>query len=326
MKRGILRREFIFALGGAAVSTPFVAHAQQPKMAVLGLLASGNPNPGPFFDGLRDGLRELGYTEGQNFRLELRSARGNVALLGEMAAELVRMKVDVIVAFQTPAATAAKQASGDVPIVMAGVGDPVGTGLVQSLARPGGNVTGTSNAGAELVGKNIELLRSVLPAARRVAVMLNETDPFTKSFSEQIALAGRAAGMEIQPITVRQDQELGSAFAGMRENAVDAIIVQPSLLGNGSAVALALKERLPAFSINKLLPVSGGVASYSANFTDLYRQSAGYVDKILQGRKPADLPVALPTKFELVINLRTARALGLTIQPSLLALADEVIE
>jgi putative ABC transport system substrate-binding protein len=322
------RRQFITLVGGAAASWPLAARAQQGKMPVLGLLASGSPNPEPFFAGLRDGLRELGYIEGQSCRLELQSAKGDVALLRQMAAELVRMKVDVIVAFLTPAATAAKQATGELPIVMAGVGDPVGTGtgLVQSLARPGGNVTGMSNAGAELTGKNIELLRSVLPAARRVAVLLNETDPFTKSFAEQIELGGRAAGIETQPITVRQEQNLDPVFARMRNSAVDAVIVQPSLLGNGSAVALALKEGLPIFSTNRLLPVSGGLASYSANYADLYRQSAVYVDKILHGRKPADLPVALPTTYELVINLKTAKALGLTISPSLLARADEVIE
>lgn len=323
------RREFI-TLAGAAVAImmlqPFGASAQKAKVPVLGILASGSPSPEPFFKGLRDGLRELGYIDGQTCRLELRSAQGDVALLGEMAADLVRIKVDVIVAFQTPAATAAKQATGDIPIVMAGVGDPVGTGLVRSLVEPGGNVTGTSNAGAELIGKNIELLRSVLPAARRVAVLLNETDPFTKSFAEQIELAGRTAGIEVQPISVRQEQELDTAFAQMRQTAVDAVIVQPTLLGNGSAVALALKMRLPIFSISKLLPVSGGLASYSANVADLYLQSAIYIDKILKGRKPADLPVALPTKFELVINLKAAKALGLTISPSLLGLADEVIE
>ncbi|MEA2942182.1 MAG: hypothetical protein QOD09_2711 [Bradyrhizobium sp.] len=320
------RRQFIALGGAAAIAWPLTAHTQQGKMPVLGVLATGSPSPEPFFEGLRDGLREQGYIEGQSCRLELRSAKGDVALLREMAVELVRMKVDVIVAFLTPAATAAKQATGDIPIVMAGVGDPVGTGLVQSLARPGGNVTGMSNAGAELAAKNIELLRSVLPAARRVAVLLNETDPFTKSFAEQIELGGRAAGIETQPITVRQEQNLDSLFARMRDSAVDAIIVQPSLLGNGSAVALALKEGLPIFSTNRLLPVSGGLASYSANYADIYRQSAVYVDKILRGRKPADLPVALPTTFELVINLKTARALGLTISPTLLARADEVIE
>jgi putative ABC transport system substrate-binding protein len=321
------RREFIALTGSAAaIAWPLAARAQPGKMAVIGLLASGSPNPEPFFAGLRDGLREFGYTEGQNCRLELRSAQGDLARLREMTADLVRIKVDVIVAYLTPAATAAKQATSDIPIVMTSVGDPVGTGLVQSLASPGGNVTGTAYFGAELIGKNIELLRSVLPAARRVAVLLNETDPFTRSFAEQIDLGGRAAGIEMHPITVRENQQLDAAFARMRQNAVDALIVQPSLMGNGSAVALALKEGLPIFSINKLLPVSGGLASYSASVEELYRESAGYVDKILRGRKPADLPVALPTKFELVINLRTARALGLTIPPSLLALADEVIE
>lgn len=314
------RREIIVVLGAAAASIwlPYVASAQRKGMATLGVLASGSPNPELFFKGLQEGLRGFGYIQNQSVRLEFRSGQGDVTRLAGLASELVRLKVDIIVAFQTPAATAAKQATSDIPIVMAGVGDPVGTGLVDSLAKPGGNITGTSNAGAELVGKNVELLHEMLPRARRVAVLINRTDPFTKSFLMQVQLAGKALSIEMQPIAVRQNEELATAFAEMRSNAVDAVIVQPSLLGDGSAVAHALKARLPIFSINKQLPVSGGLASYSANYSDLYRNSARYVDDILKGRKPADLPVTLPTKFELVINLKAANALGLAVAPSML--------
>ncbi len=247
------RREFILAISGAATWS-LGARAQQGKMATLGLLASGSPNPEPFFAGFREGLREFGYVEGQNFRLELRSAQGDVVRLPELAAELARLKVDIIVAFQTPAATAAKQATPDIPIVMAGVGDPVATGLVQSLAKPGGNVTGLSNAGAELVGKNVELLHEIFPNARRVAVLINETDPFTKPFLAQVERGGQSLGIEMQPIVMRQNQELDTAFARMRSNGADAMIVQPSLLGDGVVVARALRERLPIFSITSCCP------------------------------------------------------------------------
>ena len=246
-------------------------------------------------------------------------------MLPEAAAELVRRKVDVIVAWQTPAVTAAKQATSEIPIVMAGAGDPVATGLVASLSRPGGNVTGMSGMGADMAVKTFELIREVIPSARRVAVLAAATDPFTTPFLAQLELAARALGIEMQPIMLRPGEEFDAAFEDMRRKQVDAVIIQPPLLRK-AAVDLALQHRLPSFSITPLLPATGGLMSYSSNQVDQFRAAAVYVDKILKGAKPADLPVAQPTKFELVINLKTAKALGLEVPPMLLARADEVIE
>lgn len=322
------RREFIALLGGAAAATslaPLVTRAQG-RVAVIGLLASGSPDPQPYFNGITAELRALGYIENETVRFIVRSAQGDPARLPEMAAELARLKPDVIVAYQTPAATAAKQATNTVPIVLAGVGDPVATGLVQSLAMPGGNITGVSGGTAQIVGKNIELLSEILPKARRIAVLLNEHDPFAKTLGAQIEIAGRATGLEMQLFVVSQNSQLEAVLVQAQSHAMDAVIVQPTLLGDGKIVDVAMKQRLPVFSLTKLSAAMGGVASYHANYEDTVRQIAGYIDKILKGRKPADLPVAFPTKFELVINLKSAKALGIGIPSSLLARADEVIE
>jgi putative tryptophan/tyrosine transport system substrate-binding protein len=319
------RREFITLLGGAAAAWPLAARAQQTKVPTIGVLVLGNPDPASFLKAFREGLQKVGYIEGQNIRLEFRSAGGKVSLIPEAATELVRLKVGIIVAWQTPAITAAKQATNDIPIVMASAGDPVGTGLIASLSRPGGNVTGTASFGPELAAKNIELIRDVLPSARRVAVLANATDPFTKPFLAHIELAARTLAIEIAPIMLRPGEEFDAAFEDMRREQVDAVFIQPSLLRKGP-VDLALKHRLPSFSINRLLPATGGLMSYSLNFAHVIYESAVYVDKILKGSKPVDLPVAQPTKFELTINLKTAKVLGLTVPPTVLARADEVIE
>ena len=242
-----------------------------------------------------------------------------------MAAELVRLQVDIIVAFQTPAATAAKRATSEIPIVMAGVGDPVGTGLVASYARPGGNVTGTTNGSTEVVGKTVELIREVLPSARRIAVLANETDPFSKPYLAAIGRAAGSAGMEMEPVMTRPGEPLQAAFESMAAKRVNAVMIQGSMVRK-EAVDLAMKHRLPSFSVARELPATGGLMAYAANFGELYRETAGYIDKLLKGAKPADLPVSFPSKFELVINLKTAKALGLEIPPMLLARADEVIE
>jgi len=273
----------------------------------------------------QEGLRGLGYIEGQNILFEFRSAGGKVNLLPDLAAELVRLKVDIIVVWQTPTARAARQATSEIPIVMADVGDPVGTGLVASLARPGGNVTGLAGVTAELAGKSVELIRAMMPSASRVAVLVNSTDPFRKPFLEQIQLASRTLGLSIQPIMIGGGEELDVAFARMSKERIDAVIVQPSL-PTKRAAELALKHRLAAVSVPRWFAEEGGLMSYSARLADLYRQAASYVDKILRGAKPADLPVMQPTTFELVINLKTAKAIGLTIPPSVLARADEVIQ
>jgi putative ABC transport system substrate-binding protein len=322
MAIGIARRQFISALGGAA-AWPLAAQAQQPKLPRIGVLIPANPEP--FSSEFRAGLREHGYIEGQNIAFEFRSADGKPNLLRELAAELVRLKVDIIVASQTPAVTAARQATTEIPIVMAPAGDPVGTGLISSLARPGGNITGLSSTTAELGAKTLELIREVLPSTRRVAVLANAADPFSRSFIELIEDGGRTLGIAIQTIRVRGVEEFDAAFAAMDKERADAVIVQPSL-PRKPALDLALKHRLPAVGPTPLFPREGGLMSYSGNQNDTYRRAALYIDRILKGAKPADLPVEQPTKYELVINLKTAKALGLEVPAAVLARADEVIE
>jgi len=319
------RRQFIFALGGAAVAWPLTARAQQPKVPTIGVLVIGNISPEEFWREFRQGLRDLGYIEGQNIRFEFRSAEGQIDRLPELAAELVRLKVDVIVTWFTPTAVAAKQATREIPIVMAETGDPIGTGLVKSLSRPGGNVTGIASVTAELAGKSVQLIRDMLPSARRVTALANATDPFSKPFLEQIQLGGEATGTAIKPIRISNNEEFESAFAAMERDRPDAIIVQPSLPSKRAA-ELALQHRVPAVSVPRWFADEGGLMSYSAIYADLFRKAAVYVDKILKGAQPADLPVEQPTRFQLVINMKTAKALGITVPATLLARADEVIE
>src|SRR5580692_4966056 len=244
----IRRREFIGLLGGAAAVRPLAAHAQQPKMPTVGALVIGNINPERFWREFRQGLRDLGYVEGQNIRFEFRSAEGHLDRLPKLAAELVRLKIDIIVTWFTPTTQAAKQATREIPIVMADAGDPVGMGLVASLPRPGGNVTGIAGMTAELSGKCIELIREILPAARRVAALANATDPFSKPFLEQVQLAGEASGTTVNPVRISSSEELEGAFAAMEKERPDAVIVQPSLPSKRAA-ELALKHRVPAVSV-----------------------------------------------------------------------------
>src|ERR1700730_13228874 len=226
---GMRRRDFIGLLGGAAAVRPLAAHAQQPKMPTVGALVIGNINPEQFWRELRQGLRDVGYVEGQSIRFEFRSAEGHLDRLPELAAELVRLQIDIIVTWFTPTALAAKQATHEIPIVMAETGDPVGTGLVASLPRPGGNVTGLASVAAELAGKSVQLIREMLPSARRVTALANATDPFSKPFLEQIKLGGEATGTTINAIGVSSNEEFETAFAGMEQDRPDALIVQPSL-------------------------------------------------------------------------------------------------
>ena len=317
------RRDAVLALTALGAAWPLVSRAQSPKLARIGALVVGSPDPAPFWRIFREALRDRGYIEGRNILFEFRTAQGNRKLLNELAADLVRLKVDVIVTWQTPTAIAAKQATLEIPIVMADSGDPVGTGLVASLARPGGNITGIAGVTAELAGKCVELIREILPSAKQVAALCNATDPFAKPFLEHIQLGGRTAGVSIRPIMINGDQEFEAAFPVMARERMDAVIVQPSL-PTRRAAELALKHRLPAVSVPRWFAEEGGLMTYSARLADLYRNAAVYVDKILKGAKPADLPVEQPTRFELVINLRTAKTLGLTVPQSLLARADEV--
>jgi putative ABC transport system substrate-binding protein len=315
------RREFVTLLGGAA-AWPVAAHAQQPKLPTIGILVPSNPEP--FWSEFRAGLRTHGYIEGHNIQFEFRSADGKPDRLRALADELVRLKVDIIAARFTPAVTAARHATSDIPIVMAWAGDPIGTGLISSLARPGGNITGLSGA-VTLWAKCVELIRDALPATRRVAFLANATDPFARSAIQQVELGGRALGIATQILLVRGVEEFDTAFAAMATEQADAVLVQPSLPLK-PAIDLALKQRLPSISTIRLFSSEGGLISYSVHESDMYRRAADYVDRILKGAKPADLPVEQPTRFELIVNLKTAKALGLTAPPTLLARADEVIE
>jgi putative ABC transport system substrate-binding protein len=315
------RREFITFLS-SAVAWPLAVHAQQSKPRIGVLLVAGRE---PFWSHFRDGLREVGHVANETILVDFRSAEGKLTNLPGLAAELVQSKVDVIVASETPAVQAAKQATMEIPIVMAPAGDPVASGLIASLAQPGGNVTGLSAATAEIAGKSLDLIREILPSTKRVAVLADPTNPFSKPFLEQIGLSARTIGVEIQSILVRGALDFDAAFAEMAREHAAAVIVQPTL-PRREAVEAALKYRRPAVSGNRAFADAGGLLSYSASVKDRYWNAAVYVDKILKGSKPSDLPVQQPTKFELVINLKTARALGLAIPPSLLARADEVIE
>jgi putative ABC transport system substrate-binding protein len=318
------RRDFITLLGGAAVAWPLAARAQQSKTPRVGALVLKDEDAQAFANEFREGLRELGYIEGQSYTLELRSADGKADRLSELAAELVRLKVDVIAAVFTPCALAAKQATREIPIV-AIAGDPIGAGLVASLARPGGNITGLSNMGAETAGKSVELFRDMLPSLRRVAVLANPVDSFTKSILEQVQLAGRTAGIEIAPAMVRGLDEVEAAFAAMTRERADAVVVQ-SIFFPKTIADLAIKYRLPSAAVLRSFADAGGLLSYGAHIPHMYRRSAVFVHKIFQGTKPADLPVEQPTKFELVINLKTAKAIGVDVPLFLQQRADEVIE
>ena len=320
------RRHLIISLFGAASALlPLASIAQQRKMPTIGVLVVGSPGVEDFWRLFREGMQDLGYIEGQNVRYEFRSDEGQINRLPELAAELVRIKVDVIVTWFTPAAQAAKRATREIPIVMALVGNPIETGLVESLARPGGNITGMAGVAAELAGKSVQLIREMMPSARRVAALANAPDPFSKPFVENIRLAGAATGTIIDVIMLRGVAEVEAAFPAMEKDKPDAIIVQPSL-PTKRAAELAVKYRIPAVSVVRAFVEQGGLMSFVSAELDMYRRGAVYVDKILKGASPADLPVQQPTKFELIINMKTANAIGLTVPPAFLARADEVIE
>jgi putative ABC transport system substrate-binding protein len=314
----------LLLLGGAAVTWPFAARADQ-SIRRVGVLVVGNADVDAFRTELTEGLRQLGYVEGRNLVFEFRSAEEKLDLLPKLASELVAIKVDVIVALYTPCALAAQQATREIPIVAVS-GDPVGTGLVQSLAHPGGNITGVSLMAAELGGKCVELFHDMFPSLRRVAALGNAADPFSKPLLEHVQAAGRATGVEIAPvIMIRGPDEVDAAFAAMKNDGAGAVVVQASLQSQNVA-ELALKHRLPAATIPRSFAEFGGLLSYGADGPESFRQAAGFVAKILQGALPRDIPVEQPTKFELVLNLKTAKALEIEIPGWLLSRADEVIE
>ena len=289
----------------------------------IGVLVLGNNDPEGFLRDFRAGLGALGYTEGQ-ISIEVRSAGGREGLLAQMASDLVGSNIDLLIAWQTPPAHAAKQATSTIPIIV-WAGDPVGTGLIASLSLPSGNITGISTASAEITGKRVGLLREIFPTMRRIAMLANVIDPLATLFVSQADLATRTLGVEFQPMMVRPDQRLDGAFRELKRTGVEAVIIQGSLLRQ-DVVDLALEHRLASVGDYRLLPAMGGLMSYAPNFAATCRELAVLADKVLKGRKPADLPLQQPTTFDLVINLRTAKALGLAIPDTLHARADEVIE
>ncbi len=325
------RRESIAALV-ALGAFPLSAEAQPTvKIARIGVLA-GNLSDFRSLGTFLQGLRDLGYVEGRNVVIENRDAAGKFDRLPALAAELVALKVDVIVAQTIVAALAAKQATGTVPIVFSGIADPVTDGLVASLARPGGNVTGLSNLAAELVGKRLELLKQAVPGTRRVAVLWQpggsggSTD---KDMLKAAEVAARALELQLQFVEARSPTEFDRAFSDLTRAHVDALTVLPIAMFFNERIRLvdlAAKNRVPAVYSARQYAEAGGLMAYGANLADLWRRAATYVDKILKGAKPADLPVEQATKFELIINLKAAKALGLTIPPSMLGRADEVIQ
>ena len=321
------RRTFMSTLAGGLLASPFTTFAQQPtKLPRIGIL--GNEDSPPW-QGFRQGLRDLGYVDGRNVTMEWRWSEGKTERLPALAIELVQLKVDVIVASGTQAVRAAKQATSTIPIVMAVSSYPDKIGLVESLARPGGNVTGLSNVGPELMGKKLELLKEIAPKVSRVAVLWNPASPVEPLAFREMVAAAAVAGAEIQSIEVRTPDDYAAAFATVTGSRADAVYAlgNPVNFKNRQLITdFALKSRLPSIYDERLFVESGGLLSYAPSFTDLFRRAATYLDKILKGAKPADLPVEQPTKFELVINLKTAKALGLTIPQSLLLRADEVIQ
>jgi putative ABC transport system substrate-binding protein len=323
------RREFITLLGGAAVA-PFAARAQQPGMPVVGYLSAHLPGPSPLTGAFRQGLKDSGYVEGENVRIEYRWAEGQSDRLQVLTTELLHQRVAVIAAFGNSAAQAAKAATTTIPIVFSVGDDPVRLGLVASLAQPGGNATGINSFTTELAAKRLELLREMVPAATRLAVLVSPATAVTFESTVRNTSAGaRAMGLQVQVLNADTSSEIDAAFARLARERCDALFVDSIPFFHSRRVQLVnLASRLavPATYFDRAFAEIGGLMSYGASITDVYRQVGAYTGRILKGTKPADLPVVQSTKFELVINHQTARMLGFTVPPSLLALADEVIE
>jgi len=325
------RREFISLVGGTAVAWPLAARSQQSaKVPRVGFMGNSTEAleanlVGPF----RDGLRELGYQEGRNIVVEYRWAEGKYERFPSLIAELIAAKVDVIVTAGTPAAMAVKKATTAVPLVMVAVGDPVGVGLVSSLARPGGNLTGLSSIAPDLEGKRLELLREVVPKLAHVGVFFNPANLFHTVSMPNVRRAAEVLGIKLLPLPVRVSQDLGGAFATILKEKPDTLMVLADrvyLHERKRMMDFALQNRLPNVNAHKEMVVAGGLMSYGPSYEDMHRRAADYVDKILKGAKPGDLPIQQPTKFDLKLNLKTAKALGIEIPPKLLFTADEVIE
>src|SRR5215510_4401198 len=319
------RREVMVLLGTAALETPLSALAQQPAKAPrIGII-----DESPIWNPFRQGLRDLGYLEHQNIAFEYRYAGGLPDRLPWVAIELVRRPVDLIATFGTAPTLAAKQATTTIPIVMIGVGDPVGSGLVPSLARPGGNITGNTILGAEVAGKRVQLLKEILPSLSRVAFLWNPDNASHPAQLAELRVAVEALGIKLLPVSVRSPDEFGNAFAAMMRERPDAFLMTNDpfhQLNIGRIIDFLANNRLPGMFVTREVAVAGGLLSYGASLPDLFRRGAVHVHKILQGTKPADLPIEQPVKFELVVNLKTAKAMELSIPESFLLRADEAIE
>jgi putative ABC transport system substrate-binding protein len=320
------RREFITALGGA-MAWPLAARAQDTKkIPRIGVLW---PNPPATFEFMRQGLKERGYIEGQSIRFEFRWAEGKLDQLPELARELVSIPVDVIVTLAPPATVAAKNASQTIPIVFVAIGEPVASGLVTSLARPGANLTGTTRMLPEMSTKHVELLKATVPSLSKLAVLWNPMNTSHRPALQAVEAVARSLSLQIHPLEVRGPAELDGVFAAISRERADGLlfIADPVFFINLKRMAdFVTSSRLPAIANFVEFPKLGGLMGYAPSIPDEFRHAAGHIDKILKGAKPADLPVEQPTKFQLVINLKTARALGLDVPPTLLATADEVIE
>jgi putative tryptophan/tyrosine transport system substrate-binding protein len=329
------RRKFVMLFGGAAATcsilSPLAAHAQQPTMPVVGFLSSRSPGESDAVaSAFRQGLAEAGYVVGQNVAVEYRWAEGRYERLPALAAELVGLKVSAIFAAGgPPSALAAKKATSTIPVIFSAADDPVGIGLVTSLSRPGGNVTGMSNFNSTLIAKRLELLHELVPSARVIAYLANPANPSKRLEIKTVQEAAQTLGIDLQVLDASNDQEVEAAFARLAELHAGAIIVagEPYFDSRRAAiVALAAKHAVPASYSWRENVALGGLLSYGTNLSDSYRNAAVYCGRVLKGEKPADLPVMQPTKFEMTLNLKTAKALGLTIPPALLTGADEVIE
>jgi putative ABC transport system substrate-binding protein len=322
----IRRRNFITLLGGAAVAWPLPVSAQAPsRLWKIGVLAN---EPWPPLEGLRHGLRDLGYVEGKSHRFEYRFAQGRTERFPALASELVNLPVDLIVAWGTPASLAAHKATSTIPIVMS-AGDPIGAGIVSGLARPGGNVTGMSVQMAEQEGKRLELLKKPLPSFSRVAMLSNPSNPYCIIAVREARLGATALGLQFDLVEASDSHGLDDAFLMLSRIRPDAVLVvaDPFLGGERARIAeQMIKNRLPSMYSYHEHVVAGGLMTYTTNYYDVFRREGIFIDKIFKGAKPGDLPVQQPTKFDLVINLKTPKALGLEVPPTLLALADEVIE
>ena len=323
------RRAFLYAVAGGVLA-PLAAEAQQPRVYRIGFISPASSSPMAARDeAFRQGLRALGYVVGQNITIEYRWADGKNERLPGFAAELVNLKLDIIVTHGVVATRAVKQASTTIPIVIAAADDPLASGLVASLARPGGNITGLSILTPDLTGKRLELLKALLPGLTRVAVLWNAGNPISEPELRKAEAAAPSLALQLQSFGVRDPHEFASAFSSMKRERADALFLLSDAMffGRRKEIAdLAASNRLPLVAHLREFADAGGLMTYGPNVLELHRRAATYVDKILKGAKPADLPIEQPTKFELVINLKTAKALGLTIPPSLLQRADQVIE